>query len=109
VTSTKGSWAAGRNGASAGIVMEAHPRVGDTYSQEDAPGVGEDRAKVLSLDAAATVPYGTFTGLLKTKDFSPLEPAVVEHKFFLRGVGSILEKEVRGGNERLALVKVVRP
>jgi hypothetical protein len=109
VTSTKGSWAAGRDGASAGIVMEAHPKVGDTYSQEDAPGVAEDRGKVLSLDAAATVPYGTFTGLLKTKDFSPLEPAVVEHKFFLRGVGSILEKEVRGGTERLALVKVVRP
>jgi len=109
VTSTEGSWAAGRNGASAGIVMEAHPKVGDTYSQEDAPGVAEDRAKVLSLDAAATVPYGSFTGLLKTKDYSPLEPNVVEHKFFLRGVGSILEKEVRGGNERLALVKVVRP
>jgi hypothetical protein len=109
VTSTKGSWAAGRNGASAGIVMEAHPKVGDTYSQEDAPGVAEDRGQVLSLDAAATVPYGSFTGLLKTKDFSALEPAVVEHKFFLRGVGSILEKEVRGGNERLALVKVVRP
>jgi hypothetical protein len=109
VTSTKGSWAAGRNGASAGIVMEAHPKVGDAYSQEDAPGVAEDRGKVLSLDATATVPYGSFTGLLKTKDFSPLEPAVVEHKFFLRGVGSILEKEVRGGNERLALVRVVRP
>ena len=109
VTSTKGSWAAGRNGASAGIVMEAHPKVGDAYSQEDAPGVAEDRGKVLSLDATATVPYGSFTGLLKTKDFSPLEPTVVEHKFFLRGVGSILEKEVRGGNERLALVRVVRP
>ena len=109
VTSTEGSWLAGRNGASAGIVMEAHPKVGDTYAQEDAPGVAEDRGKVLSLDAAATVPYGSFTGLLKTKDFSPLEPTVVEHKFFLRGVGSILEKEVRGGTERLALVKVVRP
>jgi hypothetical protein len=109
VTSTKGSWAAGRNGASAGIVMEAHPKVGDTYSQEDAPGVAEDRGKVLRLDAAATVPYGSFSGLLETKDFSALEPTVVEHKFFLRGVGSILEKEVRGGNERLALVKVVRP
>ena len=31
---------------------------------------------------------------------------MVEHKYFLRGVGSILEKEVRGGNERLALVRV---
>ena len=102
VTSTKGSWLAG-------VVMEAHPAVGDRYAQEDAPGVAEDRAKVLSLDAHATVPYGSFDGLLKTKDFSPLEPSVVEHKKYLRGVGSILEKEVRGGNERLALVRVVRP
>jgi hypothetical protein len=108
VVSTEGSWRAGRDGARPGIVMEAHPKVGDTYAQEFSPGVAEDRATVLSLDASAAVPYGTFTGLLKTKDFSPLEPDVVEHKFYLRGVGSILEKEVRGGNERLALVKVVR-
>jgi hypothetical protein len=31
---------------------------------------------------------------------------VVEHKKYLRGVGSILEKEVTGGQERLALVRV---
>ena len=108
VTSTEGSWAAGRNGARAGIVMEAHPKVGDRYAQEFSPGVAEDRGKVLSRDASASVPYGTFTGLLKTKDFSPLEPDVVEHKFYLRGVGSILEKEVRGGNEVLELVRVTR-
>jgi hypothetical protein len=108
VTSTKGSWAAGRDGARAGIVMEAHPKVGDRYAQEFSPGVAEDRGLVLSLDASASVPYGTFTGLLKTKDFSPLEPDVVEHKFYLRGVGSILEKEVRGGNEVLELVRVTR-
>jgi hypothetical protein len=106
VVSTEGSWLAGRNGAKPGIVMEARPRVGDSYAQEDAPGVGEDRATVLSLDGRATVPFGSFTHLLKTKDFSPLEPAVVEHKKYLRGVGSILEKEVRGGTERLALIRV---
>ena len=106
VTSTKGSWLAGVNRAMPGIVMEADPQVGDRYAQEDAPGVAEDRAKVLSLDAHATVPYGSFDGLLKTKDFSPLEPSVVEHKKYLRGVGSILEKEVKGGQERLALVRV---
>lgn len=105
VTGTKGSWQAGRNGGR-GIVMEAHPSVGDTYAQEFSPGVAEDRAKVLSLDASASVPNGTFSHLLKTKDFSPLEPSVVEHKFYQRGVGSVLEKEVRGGNERLALVRV---
>jgi hypothetical protein len=106
VTSTTGSWLAGVDGAQPGIVMEAHPKVGDRYAQENAPGVAEDRARVLSLDAHATVPYGSFDGLLKTKDFSPLEPSVVEHKKYLRGVGSILEKEVRGGQERLALVRV---
>jgi hypothetical protein len=106
VTSTKGSWLAGVNRAMPGIVMEADPQVGDRYAQENAPGVAEDRAKVLSLDAHATVPYGSFDGLLKTKDFSPLEPSVVEHKKYLRGVGSILEKEVKGGQERLALVRV---
>lgn len=106
VVSTKGTWQAGRNGGRAGIVMEAHPRVGDTYAQEFSPGVAEDRATVLSRDAHATVPFGSFTRLLETKDFSPLEPSVVEHKFFQRGVGSVLEKEVRGGNERLALVSV---
>ncbi len=106
VTSTKGSWLAGVNRAMPGIVMEADPQVGDRYAQENAPGVAEDRAKVLSLDAHATVPYGSLDGLLKTKDFSPLEPSVVEHKKYLRGVGSILEKEVKGGQERLALVRV---
>jgi len=106
VTSTKGSWLAGVNRAMPGIVMEADPQVGDRYAQENAPGVAEDRAKVLSLDAHATVPYGSFDNLLKTKDFSPLEPAVVEHKKYLRGVGSILEKEVKGGQERLVLVRV---
>jgi hypothetical protein len=106
VVSREGSWRAGRDGAQAGIVMEAHPKVGDRYKQEDATGVAEDRGQVLGLDAAKTVPYGEFGHLLKTKDFSPLEPDVVEHKFFARGIGSVLEKEVRGGSERLVLVNI---
>ena len=93
----------------AGIVMEAHPKVGDTYSQEDAPGVAEDMATVLSLDASRTVPYGTFDNLLKTRDFSPLEPSVVERKFYAAGIGSVLEKTVKGPRERVVLVRVVRP
>ena len=109
VVSTEGSWKAGVDGAKAGIVMEAHPKVGDTYSQEDAPGVAEDMATVLSLDASRTVPYGTFDNLLKTRDFSPLEPSVVERKFYAAGIGSVLEKTVKGPRERVVLVRVVRP
>jgi hypothetical protein len=109
VVSTAGSWKAGRDGARAGIVMKAHPRVGDTYRQEFAPGVAEDQATVLSRDAVVTVPYGSFRNVLRTKDFTALEPGTVENKFYARGIGSVLEKLVRGGHERLVLVKVVRP
>jgi hypothetical protein len=108
VVSTEGSWKAGRDGARAGIVMTARPRVGDNYYQEYAPGVAEDEATVLSLDASVTVPFGSFDGVLKTKDFTALEPGIVERKFYAEGVGSVLEKLVRGGTERLVLVRVVR-
>ena len=106
VVSTDGSWRAGRDGARAGIVMLARPRVGDSYSQEYAPGEALDQATVLRLDGSRTVPYGSFDDLLVTRDFSELEPAVVERKFYARGIGVVLEKLVQGGRERVALVKV---
>lgn len=108
VVSTKGSWEAGRHGARAGVVMRAHPQVGDAYQQEFLKGEAEDQARVLSLTEHATVPYGAFEDVVMTKDFSPLEPDVVEHKYFARGIGSVLEVRVAGGTDLLALVSVER-
>ena len=42
VTTTEGSWQAGRNGAKAGIFMPAHPTVGYTGRQEYYKGHAED-------------------------------------------------------------------
>ena len=109
VVSTEGSWKAGRDGARAGIVMKAHPKVGETYYEEFSPGVAEDQATVLSLDASVTVPYGSFENALKTRNFTDLEPGVVERKLYARGVGPVLEKLVHGGEGRVALVRVVKP
>ncbi len=106
VVSHEGSWEAGVKGARPGIVMEAHPKVGDTYQQENAPGVAEDMAQVLSLNESICVPYGCFSNVLKTKESSPLEPAVVEHKFYAPGVGDIREVTVQGGSEEIHLVSV---
>jgi phosphoribosyl-AMP cyclohydrolase len=99
------SWQAGVNGAKPGIIMEADPQVGDTYTQEDSPGVAEDRAKVLSLDKSVTVPYGSFDHVLKTEETSPLDPQV-EDKFYARGVGELKEVVVKHGNEHYELVSV---
>lgn len=42
--------AAGVDGAQPGIVMEASPKVGDTYRQEYYPGEAEDMATVLNVN-----------------------------------------------------------
>jgi hypothetical protein len=104
----EGSWQAGVNGARAGIVMEANPRVGDTYKQERAPGVAEDTATVLSLNGSLCVPLDCYTNVLKTREFSPLEPDVVENKYYAPGVGLIKSVLVAGGEEFSVLTRIVR-
>jgi hypothetical protein len=99
-----GSWEAGVDGAQAGLVMPAQPRVGDGYQQESFPGVAEDRGEVLSLDESVNVPFGSYTDVLQTEDTTPLEPGLVERKYYAPGVGLVLEETVLGGSERVELV-----
>jgi len=102
-----GSWQSGRNGAQAGIVMEAHPQVGDAYRQEYRKGVAEDQARVLSLHASADVPYGALHGLEKTRDFSRIEPRGDEVKYYKKGVGVVLENALYE-KDRNELVRMIR-
>ena len=106
VISTEGSWEAGVDGAEPGIIMEAKPKVDDTYQQEFAPGVAEDMAKVLSVDKSTCVPYRCFDNLLLTKEWTPLEPDVVEHKYYAKDVGFIRGVGVKGGREHTELVRI---
>ena len=103
---TEGSWKAGKHGAKPGIVMEAQPQVGDTYFQERARDVAEDQAEVLALDVSVTVPYGQFANCLEIKEWTNLEPGVVENKDYARGVGMVKSEMVEGGSETLELVSV---
>jgi hypothetical protein len=107
IVSTAGAWKAGRNGARPGIIMQAKPKIGQTYKQEVAPGVAEDAARVESLNARAKVPYGTFRDALKTFEFTPLEPDVAENKYYARGVGQVLTIDLETG-EREELVRIER-
>jgi hypothetical protein len=99
VTSTEGSWEGGVDGALPGIIMPAKPTVGDAYRQEYDHGNAEDLAVVVRTGQRATTPAGTYTNVLVTKEWTPLEPKLVEEKFYAPGVGNVSEKVVRGGNE----------
>jgi hypothetical protein len=108
VVSTEGSWEHGVDGAQAGILVPAEPKVGLAYRQEYYEGEAEDRAEVLSLGKRVQVPFGAFFDCLQTKDTTPLEPDLVEHKFYAKGVGPVLAVAVTGGGGREELVAFAR-
>ena len=110
VVSTEGSFEAGVDGAQAGVIMPAKPRVGLRYRQEHYEGEAEDRAEVLSLREQVEVPAGHFRRgrVLMTRDLDPLSPKVLEYKFYARGIGPVLAVSVSGGSDREELVRYSR-
>ena len=106
VTSTEGSWLAGRNGARAGIYMPARPHVGQTGRQEYYKGHAEDHFAVVSVRARVSVPYVSSTRAVLTKEWTPLEPGTLDHKYYVRGIGTVKEVTVKGPLERDVLVSV---
>ncbi len=106
VTSREGSWQAGVDGARAGIYMPAEPKVGQSFRQEFYEGHAEDHFRVEDLAAPVSVPYTTSQEALLTEEWTPLEPGVIDHKFYVRGVGTVKEQAVKGGDELNELVSV---
>jgi len=104
VTSTEGSWMAGVNGARPGIFMPARPRVGQTFRQEFYKGHAEDHFRILAVPRTVE-PNGRAVTLL-TEEWTPLEPGVIDHKLYARGIGTVLEQTVKGGDERAELIAV---
>jgi hypothetical protein len=102
------SWRSGIDGAKPGIIMPASPQPGDSYRQEYyPPGEALDQARVLGYRGPVKVPYGSFKRSLVTSEFSPLEPQT-EEKFYVAGVGEILERVVKGHREEFQLMSVTR-
>ena len=108
VISTAGSWTSGVGGARAGIFMFAHPMPGRWARQEYYKGQAEDHFKVLSTQVSVTVPYISTTHAMLTKEWTPLEPGVIDHKYYVRGIGTVLEQTAKGPLERNELVSFRR-
>ena len=109
VVSTAGSWEAGVDGAEAGIIMKANPIVGDTYRQEFYEGEAEDMAEVVRIGDSVEVAFGSFEDVLVIREWTPLEPGIAEEKYYVRGVGPVLEVKVEGGEGRVELISFTAP
>jgi hypothetical protein len=79
--------------------MPAHPKVGQAFRQELYKGHAEDHFRVVA-----------FLGknVLLTEEWTPLEPDVRDHKLYVRGTGTVLERAVKGSDEINELVSLQR-
>ena len=102
---TEGSWEAGVKGAQPGIVMPAHPRVGERYRMEYAASEAEDVGRIAALDETITVPFGTFKECVRTREWSMLESGT-STKWYAKGVGLVRDESASG--EVSVLVSLTR-
>jgi len=105
ITTISGTFMAGVNNDKPGIIMKAHPAVGDFYRQEFSLSNAEDYGETVSLNTSVRVPYGSFDHCLRSQETTPLEPDLLEDKFYALGVGNVLEVDEITG-ERTELISV---
>jgi len=110
VTNTIGSWEAGKSGALPGVVMTANPQLGDSWKQEYLKGIAEDRGEILGIDETIKTAYGSYQHCVKTKDWSAVEPGVIENKYYCQDNSSnvVSIKTVQGGNEYSELASITQ-
>jgi len=107
VKSTAGSWTGGVDGALPGIVMPGNLQIPGTFRQEYYSGQAEDMAWFVSKDQSAKVPFKNFHGgIVETLEWSPLEPAVIEKKYYAAGIGLVYSVSAAGEVETAKLVSI---
>lgn len=92
VANHESEWRAGRNGARFGMMIPAHPRVGQKFYQEFAPKIAMDRIEIVSTDETVKTPAGTFRHCVHFKETTPIE-SEVSHKYFAPGIGMIKDDD----------------
>ena len=89
VTGHEGAWLSGVKGAKFGLMMPGKPKVGQRFYEEQAPGVGMDRAEIVSYSERVATPAGTFEKCIQTFETSALEKNLADHKWYASGVGPV--------------------
>jgi hypothetical protein len=100
-----GSWEAGVDGAKPGMIMPANPQAGMKYREEYYFNHAEDQAEITARGLSVTIPFGTYNNCISTKNYTDLEPGVIENKFYAPGIGLIKEINVND-NEEVRLIAI---
>ncbi|MHC4568764.1 MAG: hypothetical protein ACYTE3_23760, partial [Planctomycetota bacterium] len=88
------------------ILMLADPMPGMCYEQEYYEGEAEDMGKVMRLNAKVSIDLDDYEDCLKTKEWTPLEPGEIEHKYYAPGVGLVFIEELKGKTVKVELTSI---
>ena len=107
----EGSWKAGKEGAHPGILIQNDPQPENIYRQEYWLAEAEDVAEVINRGEETVIvqdpPVTYDDDVLKTKDFTPIEPDVFEYKYYAPGVGLLKEEAFEDGVATGEIVELI--
>ncbi len=104
------AWIHGFEGARAGIMMQAAPRLGTlSYSQGWGPAVGwTDRAMTYQMGQKASVPAGSYEDVLVIKEAARAEKDAEQLKYYAPGVGNVRVGWTGNGEKAKEILELVK-
>ena len=98
VVNHEGAWLLGKDTQTPGVMIPAHPKVGDKFKSEDVNKEIHEDDEIVSVSETVSVPAGTYENCVKVKE--TLADGTTEFKFHAPGVGWVREVPA-GGDEVL--------
>ena len=89
-----GSWLLGKDTKIPGVILPAHPKVGDKFKTEDVSKDINEKDEVTSITETVVTPAGTYHDCVKVKEM--LADGKVEYKYYSAGVGVVREQPADG-------------
>ena len=89
-----GAWLFGRDTDRPGVILPAHPKVGDRFKSEDVNKQIHEEDEVVAVGETISVPAGTYPNCVKVKEV--LADGDIEFKFYAPGVGVVREVPAGG-------------
>jgi hypothetical protein len=89
-----GAWLLGKDTRAPGVIIPAHPKLGDKFKSEDVNKEIHEEDEVVAVGEAVSVPAGTYENCVKVKEL--LADGATEFKFYAPGVGVVREVPADG-------------
>ena len=110
ITGHSGAWLFGKDTQKLGLLIPAHPKIGDKFKSEDVSKEISESDEVVSVSETVTVPAGTFSNCVKIKE--TLGDGTAEYKYYAPGVGVVREVPPEGdellkSHSKVAVRKII--